>query len=91
MEGHNMIENGFMDLDEKTPHQSIALARREATEFIDIIPFGEVSQVAHHGWVDHTEVDTSHAKVAETVIALNILHDHRVAGLRRIFLEMKQG
>ena len=63
---------GLMDFYQKTRHEGIALSRGEASQCIDIIPFGEIRDMPHHGQTEATQIDSAHSQIPEEVITRNI-------------------
>src|SRR5215510_10899979 len=90
MQGHEVIENRLVAFHQKTRHERITFRRGATPQRASIIAFGDISEVAHHGWTHTTHVDRLYAELLKDVIALNVAEDHRRTRFRGVFFELPQ-
>ena len=71
MQGHNVIQNRLMDFDQEAGGQPIAFGFGKATQGMDIVAFGLISEIADHRETDAAKVDGANAEFPQEVIAFN--------------------
>lgn len=65
MHGHEIIQKGFVHLDEKTEQKCVASCGGKASQGMDIIAPRELSQVLDDPWTDITQVNLVDAQVPD--------------------------
>ena len=87
MQRDQVIQEGFLDLDEKAQDERVPLRGGEPLQGPDILTTRQQRQVLDDPRTDIAEVDLIDAKVPNPVIPANVCLDHHRCGFGWILLQ----